>query len=989
MNGQPTTTRPRLSARSRSALTVTLALWLPGALVHSPGSLLCIGALTSLTVCLKASAHGAEQFELNNGQLSAVLDRAGLVRLQLAGSTHHLEVAGDAASLDINGQRLAMPGLPLRGVTAERERVTYSYEANGDRLDIVYELKAGWHFLSKHAVLSLTTDKSIRVGAVEVFRGTLSGPIASEHRAGRSTGAVFLRLGPTDAAPQSGAFLVLQNPFLDWSRTDGEIAMAYAAEIDWHSAYGSFASDRVCIGLYALSGQEYPTRNVPEWKYLEDPERALDNLPKLDWAETDSVIRCVEQFQLDLRTRSLRVHVPWCENDYQIDIATPAGRAEWKRIIDQAAAVGCQHAIFTPANSEVAPQSDNADAWGWENLLWLGLGQKIRTGQWSITDDPIPPPIQEMLDYAQSKQLQLLAYVYPTLPWKQNPEWTAWCQGRTGGYIGADTGVRSFQDWLIDQLVAFHERTGISGYSFDHWWIAYEPTDEFTPTSRYAQWYGCRRVLEELRRRIPDVVIDGRQQYHWFGPWTWLAGSYPHPSMNDEQPDSFENFPDLHFSRVSANRQRWAAWWFRMEQMTPLDLLPGYMTHQTPRHDADGQCVRDRAFHTRDWDYLGWRYSVLASLATAPFNHVVDLLPARDEVEFAHFGADDQNWLRQWMDWTDTHRDVLRQLRPVIGPPMLGRIDGTAAIHEDHGFIFLFNPNYRDLDAVFPLDSTIGITKGDRFVLRELYPREGRLWGNRQAGPWNFGQEVRLRMKGPQAMVLELVPAERLPRPAVLNASGRARLNAGHLLLESVEGEVGTQVDLTVLLPADVTVSSVSVNGHDSQPFAQTEDRGALSVTFAGEAFEHCQQIGTYDRHFTSTIFRGEFRVPQRIFDQLVARRDRWPVPYTDEERLATWRAPDRLLLYIHIADPQDTWQVAMTLNGRPIEVRRAYSDVFPLGRERTFTGFYADVSRLVVPDTRNEIELTLPAQLQPGQFQGLFFENVESTYTTEVSAVK
>ena len=238
----------------------------------------------------------------------------------------------------------------------------------------------------------------------------------------------------------------------------------------------------------------------------------------LDQAEFDAMTRCVDAFALFRPKKSLRVHVPWCENDYQIDVATPAGRTEWKRILDQCAAVGVEHTLFTPANSAVAPLKDNADAWGWENCLWLGLGQKIRKGEWNIAKDPIPPSIQEMLDYAKSKKVKLVAYAYPTLGWKQNPEWTAWCGGKTGGYVGVDTGVRSFQDWFVDQLVAFQKRTGISGYSFDHWWIAYEPTKEgHKPTSKYAQWYGCRRILEELRRRIPDVVIDGRQQYQWFG----------------------------------------------------------------------------------------------------------------------------------------------------------------------------------------------------------------------------------------------------------------------------------------------------------------------------------------------------------------------------------------------------------------------------------------------------------------------------------------
>jgi hypothetical protein len=823
-----------------------------------------------------------------------------------------------------------------------------------------------------------------------VLRASVKTPIAREYKASNGSGAVFLRLGETNSPPEFGVFLAMQNPFLKWERKDGQMAMAYSPEIEWRAAYGPFESDRVCLGLYDLTGVEFPARNLREWQYVPEPEQAFANHPLLDMAEFDAVTRCVDAFVLYRPQKSLRVHVPWCENDYQIDVAKPEGRAEWKRILDQCAAVGVEHSLFTPANSEVAPLKDNADAWGWECCLWLGLGQKIRKGEWNIASDPIPPSIQEILDYAKSKKVKLVAYAYPTLGWKQNPEWTAWCGGKTGGYVGADTGVRSFQDWFVDQLVAFQQRTGISGYSFDHWWIAYEPTKEgFQPTSKYAQWYGCRRILEELRRRIPDVVIDGRQQYQWFGPWTWLGGSYPHPTTNDEQPGSFENFPDLHFSRVSGDRQRWATWYFHMEQFTPWEIVPGYMTHQTPRNDPQGQCVRDRAFHVRDWDYLGWRYSVISSIGTAPFNHVVDYLPARDEAEFKHFRPEDQRWLRQWMDWTDEHRATLRHLRPIIGPPALGRVDGTAAIRGDRGFVFLFNPNYRPLDAQFTLDASIGLTsgeeRGDGFVLRELYPRRGRLLGQSERGPWRRGDQVSLPIKGPEAMVLEVVPDSAVQLPALLGAAGQAALDGESLTLTGIEGDVGTTVALTVLLPSGQKVTSLRVNGRPWTSFAQRDDRLMLSVPLAGAPFAHCQQIGSYDRDFSGTTFRSEFTIPQRVFAQLAARRQAWPIPYTDDDLLATWRGPHRLLLYIHIADPDDKWTVGLTLNGQPVELKRAYSDVYPLGRERTFTGFYADVSSLK-PDTRYTVEASLPAGLQPGQFQGLFFENVEAEVTSELA---
>jgi len=48
-----------------------------------------------------------------------------------------------------------------------------------------------------------------------------------------------------------------------------------------------------------------------------------------------------------------------------------------------------------------------------------------------------------------------------------------------------------------------------------------------------------------------------------------------------------------------------------------------------------------------------------------------------------------------------------------------------------------------------------------------------------------------------------------------------------------------------------------------------------------------------------------------------------------------------------------------------------------------TFVGFYADVSRLA-PDRPHRFELEIPT-VRPGQFRGLFVENVEPEYTSVV----
>lgn len=940
----------------------------------------------STTLFLLTPVIDAKQFRLDNGLLAAEFDATGLTRLGMVGDAASIAFTNDSASLEIAGEMLDVAGLKLTNTREDKQSLTYVYASGNRQLEVIYQLKPGWRFVTKQLRLTLPSGGTAKIDKVGVFGAEITNPVAQEIVGNRTTGAVFLRLAGTPQNSNTTAFLALQNPFLQWEHKDRRVALAYAPDLEWRAAYGAFESDRVCIGLCQRGGVEYPMRNLPEWEHVENPASAFAGLPMLDLAESEAMRECVAAFSLFHPEKSLRVHVPWCENDYQIDVGTPTGRTEWKRILDQCAATGIEHTLFTPANSAVAPLSENADAWGWENCLWLGLGQKIRKGEWDIAKDPIPPSIQEMMDYAKTKKVKLIAYAYPTLGWKQNPEWTAWCGGKTGGYVGVDTGVRSFQDWFVEQLVAFQQRTGISGYSFDHWWIAYEPTKEGAkPTSKYAQWSGCRRILEELRRRIPDVVIDGRQQYQWYGPWTWLGGSYPHPTTNDEQPGSFKNFPDLHFSRVSGNRQRWATWYYHMEQFTPWELVPGYMTHQTPRNDAKGQCVRDRAFNTRDWDVLGWRYSVISSIGSAPFNHVVDLLPARDETELKHFLPADQQWLRNWMDWTDTNRALLKKLRPIIGPPVFGRIDGTAAIDGDHGFIFLYNPNYRERNAELVLNASIGITSGGAFILRELYPHAGRLIGKPGNGVWQRGDRVNLPIKGPEALVLELVPAAAVKRPALLGATGTAELTGDQLTLSQVCGPVGHELDLSVLLPERSAVAKVTVNGYVMPSFITADGIVTIRVTFAGTRFDHCPQIGAIKDGVTDSSYRTELKIPQRVFQQLDARRKSWPVPYTEEELLATWRGSNRLLLFIQIAEPNDTWNVGLKIDGVAVEVKKAYGDVFPLGRERTFSGFYVDVSKLT-PDASHSLEVALPAGLKPGQFQGLFLENVETEFTSDLA---
>lgn len=930
-----------------------------------------------------AAAVAQAPVSLENAALRAELGARGLISLtdRARGDTHRFRT--DEFSVTLDGERYESGtlGNPLRRV--EARRVTYAWSAGPYQLDVVYELEPDWRFVSKQLRVTGPRGAGYRVDEVTVFRAALDEspveafvPPTARPRVGTADYGAALRF-----ADGRGLLAVVQNPFLQVLRDAdrrGEFALRYAPAMSWRTADGTFAADRGLLAPYRLTGRRQPLHMTPEWRY-----GAADEAPGLDEAEVATFTDLVRAFLLHRPQRPTNIFVGWCVNDYQIDIATAAGRAEYRRVMDRAAELGAEYVLFAPTNSALSRRVESADDWSWENLLWLGLGQRLRRNEWDPRRDAVPASVQEMLDYARSRNLKLVAYVYPVVPFAQNPEWLV-RSPRDSTRFYADLGVRSLQDWLIETLVAFYHRTGIGGYAFDHTFLNYPGT------SPYAQWWGWRRVMEELRRRIPDIVIDGRQAYHLYGPWSWLAGSYPHPTFNDEQPESFVPFPDVHFDRVSAARQRYTAYLYRNYEFAPNEIVPGFITHQTPRIDDTGRMPEIRTerdifptpFRLRDWDYLGWRYSLLSSIATGGWNNVLNMIPARDTAEFRHLSPEDIEWFRRWIAWTDHNKDFLRRTRAILGQPALGKLDGTAAMVGDRGYVFLFNPNGRRLDAALPLDSTIGLTQGVRYVVRELYPLDGRFVGKPEAGVWTRGDRLPVAMDGGSARVLEIAPAPGvIEAPLLFNATGSAALDGSVLQLTGVRGEAGTSDRLLVLLPRGRAVTAVRLGDRPAAFARVAEHVVTLDVRFAGAPFRQLQQVGDYDPSFRGGPFRGTFSIPRRVFDQLAARRRAWPIPWTAEDYRTPWLVPERLLLFVQIAEPDDRWVVRMRIDGEPVDLMKAYSSIRPYAR--AFVGFYADVSHLS-PDELHTVELELPP-LRPGQFQGLFFENVEPQYAEAI----
>lgn len=941
-----------------------------------------------LQILLPLTARAAN-LTLESASTKAVFNERGLTSVQDLGTGVSLGFSSDQWSLTLDGTTLRSADSAPEIKKAGANEIDYLYRMSGYRIEAVYRLNPGWHFVTKQIRVVGTPKKSFTVDQVSPVESTAADAVQSMYVPSSYAPQVGLTIAQTRKdmpgkdygaflrfADKRGLMLVVQNPFLDVERHGQDVSITYSPQMPWQAAWGDFRSDFACIGPYQLSGERLPREMALEWKLppAETPSDGMDRAGIAAFAD------CVRAFLVDPSPDPISVEVGWTLNDYQIDVGRPEGVAEYKRVIDTTSELGIRTLLYAPENSKLAQRSDSADSWKWEYVLWLGLGQKIRSGAWDPTRSPIPESVSAMVDYAKQRHVGLLAYVYPSIPFSHNRSWLV--ADRDGKHSYATLSSRKLQDYLIRNLIAFHNRTGIAGYAFDYTWLT------LPGSSSYAQWYGWRRVMESLRRALPDIVIDGRQSYQMYGPWSWLAGSYPHPTGTDEQAESFTPFPDLHFDRVSADRARYVNYWYRNYEFAPTEVVPGYATHQTERSkivpDAQGGetlKMMVTRFRARDWDYLGFRYSFLSSIATGGWNNVVDMIPARDPEEAKHFSAADKAWIRGWLDWTAQHKEFVKHTRSILESPAIGHVDGTSMIVGDQGYLFLFNPNYRSLPATFHLDATIGLAEGGAFLLREIYPRKGLIVGKPGAGVWNRGDEVRLPLDGTSATVLELVPASSSTKPVVMNAGGKAvaELNGSTLSVTHAAGEPGTEQEIGVLLPSEIQIEKLTVNGQSVQP-NQTGRYVSASIHFAGTRFGKAEQVALAPD--ASGLLQGSFVVPQGVLDQLDARKKAWPIPWMQEDYQTTWLAPGRLLLYVQFAEPDDAMKTEATLDGHPLELTRAYTSTHP--HSPSFVGFYADLSK-VTPNARHSFSLRLP-QLKPGQFQGVFFENVEPRFTEDVA---
>ena len=210
-------------------------------------------------------------------------------------------VADNTFSLTIDNHEILSRKLNPPEIRKDPDAIEYTFHSIPYRIQVIYELKSKWHFVSKRILVSTESgNRRFRVDHIQVLGGEIS-----EHTAGVfvphsfwtrvskkvNDYALFVRL-----KDRTGIYMLVQNPFLSVESEGEKFAISYSPEMDWDVANGPFESDRACIGAYRLSGQMVSTEIIPEWKW--EPQGAGNNESGEDQAEIEAFMDCVRAFIL-------------------------------------------------------------------------------------------------------------------------------------------------------------------------------------------------------------------------------------------------------------------------------------------------------------------------------------------------------------------------------------------------------------------------------------------------------------------------------------------------------------------------------------------------------------------------------------------------------------------------------------------------------------------------------------------------------------------
>jgi len=536
-----------------------------------------------------------------------------------------------------------------------------------------------------------------------------------------------------------------------------------------------------------------------------------------------------------------------------------------------------------------------------------------------------------------------------------HPEWLQRSEdGTPGNYC---LGCRDYVDAFKDRLVEHNRVYAEEFICFDFLGIAPCYTEEHGHPAGdvYHQVKALVEIFQALNALSPDYLV-------WSNSGNWLDFmpklTWYNPNVYLTDPHVRGYAPGLNFLKFLGDGRR--------EQMVSV-----HERYFVP-YRAFTNCEYYAFPRSRIPDLREFEYSFLQGLAVTPnvcpaeTRVFLDRVPASRREECIRF-------MRRWTDFLREHFQTWRRTARIGDAPGPGAAEIYAHVDGDRGFVCLVNQNPYPLTAHFTLDGTLGLTRGERFTLHEIYPRECPL--TEQPLPFaERGEEITCIIPPHTVRFLEIKlyasaeDVEIYGLPAIIK-----RTRTGYrAILRAPQGET---MLLGVVLPPGQAVAAVSARQTPTVPLYTfpasarlVEARGNVArveVTFPREQAPRALtrwrvtpgdvevELPRVECAFLGGLITGAFSEEYevqldlrlapageegRLHPAAPAAAGSAPAPSAPRQTFTTeFTLPfiepahfgmmpdfnDDTVLELAFADPAHVTEISARLNGRPIEVRR------------------------------------------------------------------
>ncbi len=666
--------------------------------------------------------------------------------------------AWNGISVRIRTDRGLLAPATVRAVEREASRLVFLFSEQGFDLRVIYDLSPGAHFIEKWFELHRPDGHPYVVDEVVLEDVALDAWIRDLHSHDDQTLwhcpiNLFLR------GEQGGCFAGLEYPYWTQETRASGFRLGYAPH--YPAAGGEqFESEKFFVGVYGYEGISrrshgpYPgpvkapfltLLNTGVYQQLSEatPGKPLPvcnaNEEVLDWGEVWAMQAFMRHV---LPAHDLPEEGYWTlVNAWWVWAYHP----DWK---------------LSASTLELLRDSGVHDLMTRE--LWFGHSEHPLMPDSLAALVPDAPldfratdELHALWDYGKRIGVHVSSFVAPPLSFTARPNWLSRNEkGQPSCYIGdvqaSCPAVDEYMAFLLELHLHIFDRYQPRYWGFDGRWLSFRelPYSDgdigFDPCyatghghppgdNLYREWRNINRFLAALRQRYPRMCLETYYGLKRGGPWAL------------RHLNATENY----YESNGSDQNRFQQWHNQNDRFLPPDRNYSAVFGRT----ADD-----------------FRLSLLASLAGAPYCQVGAGLPQLDNPDIRAF-------FKQWRAWAGRHHRYLQVKRDLFGPPGYGRIDGSAHIIGDRGFLFLFptglQPNAhtpendegirrqistftKTLRAAIRLNHWIGLEAepGLRLQLTERYPREGAV-----LGAFACGDIFRYDMPPESAAVLEIEPA--------------------------------------------------------------------------------------------------------------------------------------------------------------------------------------------------------------------------------------